>query len=359
MSAPHTPTMPIGITVGELLEGQLGRVPLDVALGIVLEVARLLERAHGVGHVHGCLSPHAVWCSLGGEVWLEWHPRQSPGHRAVAPELRHGELPSAAADTYALAALGYELLTGLDVSRAWARAPLIDEQEVASPSSFNGYVPPAVDAVITQALCRDPAYRPETIEALARAAEGTVQPGTWETQLCSLLGDSFYAAALREVPITCERAGAAVPLPLPLPPRLPDAPARLVVAEPVSSVCPEALRATAELEPSAEHEVPAGAPMLKIAIVTALAAAASLGLCLAIASLGAAPEGRGAAAAAKLADLPRPEPVALVYGPLAPPPGFAVPSVSSVSSEGPVKLTKVKAERSRVNKRSHTKRRRH
>src|SRR4051794_2142567 len=104
-----------GLTVRELLTGYLGRVPLEVGLGIVLEVARLLERAHAGGHVHGALSPHAIWCSVAGEVWLEWHPQRAPVHRNLPPEVRHGDAPTAASDIYALAAIAYELLTGLDI----------------------------------------------------------------------------------------------------------------------------------------------------------------------------------------------------------------------------------------------------
>lgn len=314
-----------GLPLSELLAGHRGRIPLAVGLGIVREVAQLLERAHSAGHVHGALSAHAVWLSMSGEVWLEWHPRRSPVARSLPPEVRAGETPTSAADVYALAALGYELLTGLSISRAWAKAPLVHLQDVASPRQFNSQVPPVVDELISLSLARHPADRPARIETLARTVELAL-PSGWEASLAAMISDSFFGPAVRDLPVTCERAGAALP--------------PLRVLEPRPVLVPPFV-ANDDQEP-----LRSAMPMVKIMVVTALAAALSLAFCLGLSRLGSSEGGTAALASRALVNAP------VVVAAVAPARAEAPARV--VELEKPPK--KVKAERSRAVKRSVTKR---
>jgi len=70
-------------------------------------------------------------------------------------------------------------------------------QDVASCRQFNGLVPEEVDVLISGALARHPADRPHRIDALARAIEGVVVPGSWQVALAEMVVDSFFAPALR------------------------------------------------------------------------------------------------------------------------------------------------------------------
>jgi len=276
-----------GLPVAELLAGCLGRMPLDVSLGIIAETAHLLERAHAVGHVHGCLSLAALWVSKSGELWLEWHPQETPKHRSLPPELRAGQPPSHASDVYALGAVAYELLTGLSISRAWAKAPLIHLQSVASPKQFSPRVSPEVDAIVSQALSRHPGDRPERIAELATAAECALGGRAWQDTLAGLLSDDFYAPALRDLPVTCERAVTPVVIRPPQPPP----PPRLV--PPLD-----------EPSPGDEPEVRSSMPMVKIMIATVILAVTAILGALAVARSGSGEGGRAALASRALANAP-------------------------------------------------------
>lgn len=324
-----------GLPLSELLLAQRGCLPLELSLGIVLEVARLLDRAHQKGNVHGALSPQAVWVSPSGSVWIEWHPQRSPVHKSLPPEVRQGEEPGSAADIYALGAVAYELLTGLSISRAWAKAPLVHLQDIASPRQFNPFVPKAVDEIIALALARDPADRPARIATLALAVETALQPGQWESSLASMLSDPFFTPALRDLPVTCERAVA------PLPPETPQAavapPPVLPVAVPARRPAPVLLAANDD-----DEEGPSATPFVKIMIVTVLAAAASLALCLGVFRLGADPGGRAVGASKLLVNAPK-----VVAAAPEPAPAEAPAGVAAVepTPQAMVKAAKVKADR--------------
>src|SRR5581483_772756 len=209
----HSAPKVAGLLVRDLIALSPSGLPLNVSLGLVVQVAQLLERAHALGRVHGSLGPGAVWCTRGGDVWLEWAPQVLPVHRSLPPEIRHGETPTVASDVYALGALAYELLTGLSVSRAWAKAPLVELQHVASAVYFNAQVPRQIDEIIAGALSRDPLKRPQTVATLGRMAELWVPAGSWEIALTGLLDAPQFESALQPLPFTCEPAGAALAAP--------------------------------------------------------------------------------------------------------------------------------------------------
>ncbi|MBK7862382.1 MAG: hypothetical protein IPJ65_27990 [Archangiaceae bacterium] len=340
MGSAITRAMPstLGLPLNELLAGYLGRIPVEVALGVMRDVARLLERSHQNHHLHGSLCPHAIWVSSSAEVWLEWHPPKSPTSRSLPPEVRQGQAPSVASDVYALAAVGYELLTGLSVSRAWAKAPLVNLQDVASARQFNGLVPVDVDEVLSLGLKRLPHERPQRVEVLARVAEGVIVPGRWELELAGMVGDSFFAPALRELPVTCERAGPAVPRPLPATPPAPTT--RLVIAEPLPRLELEVLQRESANE---DCEPRAGFSRLKAFGTSAVVTALTLALACSFFQREAPVMGVASAAAVALATA---APV-------------DVPALPELAEPPPSPAPSVKAERPRANKRggvSHRKR---
>ncbi|WP_281689507.1 hypothetical protein [Pseudonocardia thermophila] len=120
--------------------------PLDVgtAAEILGQAAATLDAAHAARVVHGRLSPGAILLNLAeGTVGVR-EPGGSPEPDPVfvAPEVRRGADPTAAADVYAIGALLHVCLTG--------QPPRADE----------------VPAVADKALRADPAQRPPSCEAV-------------------------------------------------------------------------------------------------------------------------------------------------------------------------------------------------
>jgi hypothetical protein len=343
-----------GLLVSDLLAGTPERLPLSVALGLTVQVAQLIERTHQSGRLHLAIGPAAVWCTTEGEVWLEWLPRKWPQHRSLPPELRRGETPVIESDVYALGALAYELLTGLSVSRAWAKAPLVDLSHVASPKYFNPEVPEAVDALIIQMLARDPYDRPHSAAEVADAVAAFVAEGEWEGTLASLLVDPFYEPALRALPITCERARAPEPMPALADQPPPPTEKRLQVA-------PEPPPVAQTTEDEEEDEEP-GRPstsLVKVMLLTGVAAVASVMLCLSAHVLW-GDEGGLARDAAQSVDVAPPQrvpPPALVLG--SPPPPAVMAPAPEAGVEAPRTKSPVKPEHAHTTARklSHGKRR--
>jgi len=91
-----------------------GPVDGGTAAEILEQAAEKLDAAHAAGVVHGRLGPDAVLLDLAaGTVGVRepaGSPEPDPGF--VAPEVRRGEEPGAAADVYAIGALLHLCLTG-------------------------------------------------------------------------------------------------------------------------------------------------------------------------------------------------------------------------------------------------------
>ena len=181
-------------------------LPVDRALEICMQIADALSAAHRRDLVHGNLKPSNVFITADGHVKLlelgaaraatpaseaitriengsrttsMQLPKVAPApvaeffHAYLAPEQISGLGADPRADIFATGALLYEMITGRrafrgdtpsEVSRA------IGAQEPTGPRSVNPQVPPAVEAIVSRALAKDPLKRyqsaPELLEAL-------------------------------------------------------------------------------------------------------------------------------------------------------------------------------------------------
>jgi serine/threonine-protein kinase len=171
-----------------------GRLPLDETVRLVTPIALALAAVHRVGVIHGELRPSKLFVQntaagaaftklVGFGLWRLHDNRQGPGamagtSRYTAPELLEGApAPSGGADQFALAAIVYRMLAGVDafpgddvaaVLQAvlhQAPRPLV-ELQAGDRADLR-----EVDAVIGRALAKRPEDRFETIAAFAGALE--------------------------------------------------------------------------------------------------------------------------------------------------------------------------------------------
>lgn len=187
---------------GESLETRLSRGPLPVAEGlrVLHEVADALGHAHEIGVVHRDLKPanvlfqsnHALLAdfgvaharleglrrssglslgqlrrslpSLGGRLTDKGYAVGTPGY--MAPEQFVGDDPAdARADVYALAMVGYEILTGAAPFSEYkgARQMVAHFTEMPPPAhEVRAEVPEAVARVLERAMAKDPTDRFES-----------------------------------------------------------------------------------------------------------------------------------------------------------------------------------------------------
>jgi len=189
---------------GGTLKDRLARQPMewpDVAT-LIIPVGRALAYAHSQGIVHrdvkpaNVLLPRPDWPLLGdfGLVKMIGHPQgiTRPGISIgtpsyFSPEQAAGEDIDHRSDVYSLGIVLYELLAGrlpfegktpIDMMFRRLREP------PAPPRSLNPRLTPQLEAVILQALARDPAARYSTMEALVN--DLARQPGATGRAVMSL-----------------------------------------------------------------------------------------------------------------------------------------------------------------------------
>ena len=180
---------------GELLAARLaaGSVSPEEAFELGIEIGSVLNRAHGLGMVHGCLSPHTVAINRTGIHILA--PPPVPGEHGAAyrsPEQTRGEPPDWRSDVFAFGALLYLLAGGRPAfegeGAALDRAILEDSPAPLKDSPANA----AMEKVIAGCLEKDPARRRQRVQnavvELKFAAAGLRHPLPLEIRPATLRG---------------------------------------------------------------------------------------------------------------------------------------------------------------------------
>lgn len=248
--------------------------PLGIELSLLLveRVAQGLsaaaeKRVEGKALVHGALRPELVWITNDGEVKiLALEIGTALAHRLgsgplagpyLAPEVRHGARPDAASDVYALGALLFALVTGVDPS-AHEPASQVGSAVTAEDATP---LPPTLAELIASCL-GPPERRPESTDAVHNALRELVlssprRVGPFELAyaLHGLFGEDIAREA-REV----ERGG--LPEPMATPPKPAIAP---TPAAPRT----ETSRAETYSAPTRERETSTGGPTRSRPLVAA------------------------------------------------------------------------------------------
>ena len=174
---------------GETLAARLdrGRLPVAEAVRVGREVAAGLAAVHAAGIVHRDVKPGNVWLdrATGRAVLLDFGLALAPDRGEsltlaggvlgtpayMAPEQARGEPVGPRADLFSLGAVLYHALAGRPPFPGPTPAAVLTAVAVAIPPRLrrvNPAVPPALDALVARLLCKRPAGRPGSAEAVAR-----------------------------------------------------------------------------------------------------------------------------------------------------------------------------------------------
>jgi serine/threonine protein kinase len=175
-------------------------VPLGLALGAVLDVARALGELHSHGAAHGLVSDQSIAvgfdgsarlhdtglfrCMGQGASWLEL--REAMAAFFAPEQLLEGRLPDPKADVFSLGAVLYECLTGEKVRKAKSfdqHLKLAREGNFIPASRLNVTVNAALDEVLSRALSSDRARRYANGRDFALALSDAAAAFTWRKEL--------------------------------------------------------------------------------------------------------------------------------------------------------------------------------
>jgi class 3 adenylate cyclase len=195
-----------------LASAEGGRLAVERALAIGIDVCRALEHAHGCGIVHRDLKPANVWLDGDGTARLgdfglaATGPARGGGVLVgtvayLPPEQALGRPAEPRSDLYSLGALLYEIVAG-QPPFAGADAVAIIGQHLNSspvaPSRHNPEVPAVLDELIADLLAKTPGERPESaavvrerLEAIRDAPDEEAPAAAPENPLEGLAGGVF------------------------------------------------------------------------------------------------------------------------------------------------------------------------
>ena len=194
-----------GQTLRQILKARPGRLPLLDVLHITQQIASALSTAHAAGIVHRDIKPENVMVRADGYVKvLDFGlAKRTPTSQMdadvptaltapgvllgtvlyMAPEQVRGLPVDARADVWAFGCVLYEMVTGQSPFLGKTTADILAavlEREPAPPASLRTDAPPALTAIITRALAKDPAQRfqamPEVADALRAVARSLDVP---------------------------------------------------------------------------------------------------------------------------------------------------------------------------------------
>ncbi|WP_055695502.1 protein kinase domain-containing protein [Streptomyces prasinopilosus] len=205
---------PLGSVLDEDVR-QLGAMPADKALKITADVLAALEISHEMGLVHRDIKPGNVMMTKRGVVKVMDFGIARAMQSGVtsmtqtgmvvgtpqylSPEQALGRGVDARSDLYSVGIMLFQLVTGrlpFDADSPLAIAYAHVQEEPPLASSVNRSLPPAVDALITRALKKNPNERFPSAEVMRGE--------------CLRVGQSFRAAPPSIVPGTPGQSGAGV-----------------------------------------------------------------------------------------------------------------------------------------------------
>jgi predicted Ser/Thr protein kinase len=160
-----------------------GRLPLDRAINIILQVAGALQYAHGQGIVHRDIKPSNIMIDKSGRIkvtdfglalqqkttrlTIDGGIVGTPEY--MSPEQAVGQTATAQSDIYSLGIVFYELLTGKVPFEADSPLMLLNkirDSEPQWPCSINPDIPAGIEKVIRNLMAKKPQDRYQSCQEL-------------------------------------------------------------------------------------------------------------------------------------------------------------------------------------------------
>jgi eukaryotic-like serine/threonine-protein kinase len=246
-----------------------GRLEVDAALRVAIDLGRAVETLHNMGLVHGALRPRNVMIGSDGRVTLmdveltglrvaqamKSIVADVPPAEYLSPEQVRQALVTETTDIYAFALMLYEMLCGVPPFQGETREAVLAKHLTETPVPMRRLrrtVPVSVEAVVALALSKVPEPRPPIQTILNRLWEEANRPTTRWKRKAAIIGGGVLATSI------------AVAVGWSLLARAPSAPPPLARQAPPPAVEPASVFATpaSSAPPSATPTAPAlGAAM--------------------------------------------------------------------------------------------------
>ena len=262
---------------GEALSTRLqreGALAPAVAIPLLQQSAAALQAAHSAGLVHRDVKPANLLITpddhvkitdfgiarLGDDAGITRTGEVMGTAQYLSPEQALGQTATPASDVYSLGVVAYEMLAGRRPFDADSSVAIAMAHVQRAPELLPAAVPPAIAAVVLQALSKDPAQRPPTAAAFGQA-----------------LGSALASPDTVVLPVTAPVAAA-------LPPVGEDPVDRTAVLRPAAPVYAAPAAELVAAAPVAAAPLPAKSRPLGGLLLGLLAAAAVVAVVLALLS---------------------------------------------------------------------------